>query len=85
MSPASAAHTFVVCLLAAYAVPVALVATGRAGWPVAFPVLTAPLAVALFRRLRREDGVALNAVLGATAGLLLLFGGAFTIGLVIAR
>ena len=68
-------------LLAAYAVPAALFATGGLGWPVLLPLLTAPLAVSLYRRVRDTTGRALNPSLGATARLLFLHGALFAAGI----
>jgi len=71
---------YAVMLLAAFAVPAILVALGRPP-QVLLPWVTAPLAVRLFGRLRRETGAALNDVLAGTAKLLLLFGVLFAVGL----
>lgn len=70
-------------LLAAYAVPVALVAAGPLGAPALLPLLSAPLALSLARRLARETGRALNPLLGGTARLLLVFGALFALGIVL--
>jgi 1,4-dihydroxy-2-naphthoate octaprenyltransferase len=67
-------------LLAAFAVPAVLVAQGHSRY-VLLPWLTAPLAIRLFGRLRRESGEALNDVLAGTAKLLLVFGVLFAVGL----
>jgi 1,4-dihydroxy-2-naphthoate octaprenyltransferase len=67
-------------LALAYATPLALVATG-VGWTVCAPLLTAPVAIGLARRVRTEEGPALNATLAATAKLLLVFGVLFAAGL----
>lgn len=73
---------YVGLLLAAYATPVALaVALGSA--TIALPLLTAPAAVVLARRLLTEEGPPLNATLAATAKLLLAFGLLFAAGLAI--
>jgi len=61
-------------MVAAYAVPPALVALGIAGpWALA-PLVTAPIAIALTRGVAHTDGAALNPYLGHTAKLLLGFG-----------
>ncbi|HWP07030.1 MAG TPA: 1,4-dihydroxy-2-naphthoate polyprenyltransferase [Polyangiaceae bacterium] len=65
---------YALLLLAAYAVPVALLVTGRASTPILLPLVTVPLAVRLFLRVRTERGRALNPLLGGTAKLLLLYG-----------
>lgn len=58
----------------ALAVPVGL-AVRSGDWALAAPVVLAPPAVRLVLRLRRGgDGAALNALLAATAGFLLVFG-----------
>lgn len=69
-------------LVVAYAIPPALVVRGLASaWTLA-PLATLPLAVALTRRLlAARGGPAHNRLLGATAGLLLLFGVLFAAGL----
>ena len=67
-------------LALAYAVPLALAAWRTSPW-LALPLVSAPLAVALVRRVLREEGSALNATLAATAKLLLLHGVLFSIGL----
>ncbi|HEV8550808.1 MAG TPA: 1,4-dihydroxy-2-naphthoate polyprenyltransferase [Polyangiaceae bacterium] len=73
------------CLLAAaYAVPVALFVTGRATLGIFLPCLTLPLAVRLFIKVRHERGRALNALLGGTAKLLLLYGVLFAAGIALA-
>ena len=42
--------------------------------PILLPLVTVPLAVRLFLRVRTERGRALNPLLGGTAKLLLLYG-----------
>ena len=66
---------------AAYAVPLALFPT-RGAW-ILLPLVSAPIAVWLMRRVATESGRALNATLARTAQLLLLFGGLFAAGIVI--
>jgi 1,4-dihydroxy-2-naphthoate octaprenyltransferase len=68
-------------VLAAYAVPVALFATGRAGLSALAPLLTLPLAVGLVRSVSRERGRALNPLLKRTALLLFAHGALFALGL----
>ncbi len=72
-------------LIAAYLVPALLLARGNFEPTILLPWLTAPLAVKLFARLRRETGPALNDVLAGTAKLLLLFGVLFAVGLTLGR
>ena len=68
-------------MVAAYAVPPALVALGIAGpWALA-PLVTAPIAIALTRGVAHTDGAALNPYLGHTAKLLLGFGLLLSAGL----
>ncbi len=67
-------------LALAYATPLVL-AFERSSWLIALPCLSAPLALALVRRVHQEEGAALNATLAATAKLLLAFGVLFAIGL----
>ncbi len=64
----------------AYAVPVALFATGSGAW-ILLPLATAPLAALLVRRVATESGRALNATLARTAQLLLLHGLLFAAGI----
>lgn len=68
-------------LAAAYAVPPVLVVAGRLSAWALLPLATAPLAVALFRRVRDRRGRALNPALGGTARLLFLFGALFALGI----
>ena len=72
---------YVALLASAYLVPVILAATRAATPWVLLPVVTAPLAVKLVRDLSRDEGRALNPVLGGTARLLLLHGALFALGL----
>jgi 1,4-dihydroxy-2-naphthoate octaprenyltransferase len=65
----------------AYAVPLALFATGRAGLTALAPLLTLPLAAALVRSVARERGRALNPLLKRTALLLFAHGALFALGL----
>jgi 1,4-dihydroxy-2-naphthoate polyprenyltransferase len=69
-------------LTAAYAVPVALWASGRAGPAVLLPLATAPLAARQAMVLAQTtDGPRLNRCLARTAQLLLVFGLLFSVGL----
>src|SRR6185369_16293449 len=70
---------YALLLAAAYAVPVVLLATGRARWPILLPLLSIPLAVRLFLKVRTERGRALNPLLGGTAKLLLIYGLLFSL------
>ena len=73
---------YVLLVLAAYATPVILAATGLAGWAALLPLATAPLAVAQVRvMLTTTDGPALNACLARTAQTMLAFGLLFSVGL----
>jgi len=72
---------YAVLLAVAYAVPVVLLALPHANVVVLLPLLTLPLALRLFQRVRRERGRALNPLLGGTARLLLLYGALFSVGL----
>lgn len=71
------------CLAAAYAVPFLFFVFGWASLPVLLPLCTAPLAVSLFSRVRRERGAALNLVLANTAKLVFLHGLLFALGLAV--
>ncbi len=71
-------------LLAAYGVPVALVAARRATPWALLPLLTAPLAAGVAWIVwTREDGPALNGALRRTARLHALYGLLFAVGLVL--
>lgn len=72
---------YVLLVLAAYATPVILAATGLAGWAVLLPLATAPLAVAQVRVMLTTTGPALNACLARTAQVMLAFGLLFSVGL----
>ena len=73
---------YVACWAAALVVPVALSVTRRAPWML-LPLLTAPLAVALSRRVATVEGRPLNPVLGATAGALLLHSALSSVGVLL--
>lgn len=68
-------------VIAAYLVPVLLVVTGHAGPWALLPLLSAPLGVALTRRVARDKGRELNDALAATAKLLFLFSLLFAAGI----
>ncbi len=65
----------------AFAMPIALWATGSASSAVLLPLLALPLVVAPFRLVRNQNGVVLNTALAATARLQLVFGLLFAVGL----
>ena len=67
-------------LLAAYAVPVALV--GRGVWML-LPLVTLPFGIALLRAIAGEDGRALNVRLPQPARLLAAHGALFAVGIVL--
>jgi 1,4-dihydroxy-2-naphthoate octaprenyltransferase len=69
------------CVLAAYAVPVAMWLRGLSGTAVLLPLLTLPWALRLFGEVRTREGAPLNATLAATAKLLLVHGVLFALGL----
>lgn len=75
---------YAVLVAAAYAVPVALAASGSA-W-LLLPCATAPLALVLVRRLATTaPGPALNPLLGASARLLALHGALFAAGIALPK
>ena len=74
---------YVLLLAAAYAVPPVLVATDRLDPWVLLPLLTLPLAIPLARRLATDTGRALNPLLARTAGLGVIFGALFALGIVL--
>ena len=77
----TAVAEYALLFFTAYAIPVALFAAGRLGIAVLLPVLTAPLAVSLFRSVSEERGRALNPALGRTARLAVVFGALFAVGI----
>ncbi|MGK7311136.1 MAG: 1,4-dihydroxy-2-naphthoate polyprenyltransferase [Candidatus Longimicrobiales bacterium M2_2A_002] len=79
----AAVAEYALLLAAAYAVPPALGLTGRLGPWVLLPLVTAPLAVRLYRRVARDTGRALNPSLGGTAMLGVAFGALFALGIVL--
>lgn len=68
-------------VLVAYATPPVMLATGLGGAPVLLPLSTLPLAARRLAAINRDTGSALNAALGATARLLLAFGGLLAVGI----
>ncbi len=72
---------YVALVALAYAVPVGLVVSGRVGAFGLLPLVSAPLAVLLVRKVLRTEGRALNALLGETARLLVVHGVLFAGGL----
>lgn len=70
-------------LLLAYAAPAVAVALGMARWPAAvLPLVSAPLAVRLAKKVNDERGEVLNARLGQTAALLLVHSVLLSVALV---
>lgn len=72
---------YALLLSAAYLVPPALFLTGRLGSWVLLPLVTAPLAGRLYRRVAEDTGRALNPSLGRTAMLGVVFGALFALGI----
>jgi 1,4-dihydroxy-2-naphthoate polyprenyltransferase len=72
---------YALLLALAYAVPLALFATGRAGVTALAPLVTLPLGAVLVRSVARERGRALNPLLKRTALLLFAHGALFALGL----
>lgn len=72
---------YVGLMVAAYLVPVGLVAVGSTGPGVLLPWVTAPFAVRLVRAVSVDTGRALNASLVGTAKLVFLFGVSFALGI----
>lgn len=70
-------------LLVSYAIPGVLHARGLAGPWIYLPWLTAPMAVRLASQIQQRQGRDLNAVLIATARLLLAYGLMFTVGILL--
>jgi len=77
----SAIGEYALLLVAAYAVP-PLLSLSRGPW-ILLPLLSAPIALTLMRRVATESGCPLNATLARTAQLLLLFGVLFAAGIVL--
>jgi 1,4-dihydroxy-2-naphthoate polyprenyltransferase len=74
---------YVGLLSLAYAVPLTLVVTRRAGLWALLPLVTVPIAVKLCQRIQRDSGRALNASLVGTAKLLFLHSVSFAAGIAI--
>jgi 1,4-dihydroxy-2-naphthoate polyprenyltransferase len=74
---------YAVLLAVAYAVPALLVLGGVVGAWALLPLVTAPLGIGLFWRVRDDRGRALNATLAGTARLLFVFGALFAAGIVL--
>ncbi len=72
---------YLLMLVAAYATPLLLFGLGLAGAWVLLALLSVPLAIGPLRLVLRAEGVALNAALGGTARLQLVFGLLFALGL----
>jgi 1,4-dihydroxy-2-naphthoate octaprenyltransferase len=79
----TATFEYALLLVASYAAPPVMVGLGLCGPWALLPLASAPLAVVLLRRLAIREGTALNPVLAATAGLLLVFGALLSVGLVL--
>jgi 1,4-dihydroxy-2-naphthoate octaprenyltransferase len=73
---------YALLLAIAYAVPIGLAVSSHAWW-LLLPVATVPIALARLRKLIATDGPELNALLAATAQLMLAHGALFAVGLVI--
>lgn len=74
---------YLVLLTTAYLVPVVLVLSGLAGRWALLPLLTAPFALALARRVLATAGPAMNPLLFQTARLELIFALLLSVGLVL--
>jgi 1,4-dihydroxy-2-naphthoate octaprenyltransferase len=72
---------YVLLLAVAYAVPLILFLRRTASITILLPLVTVPLAFGLARAVARERGRALNQRLGQTAGLLLVYGLLFAVGI----
>lgn len=71
------------CLAVAFAIPVAMIASGLAGRALLLVWLPLPLGLSIHRGIRRLHGRELNRVLGQTAVLLLAYGVALAAALVL--
>jgi 1,4-dihydroxy-2-naphthoate polyprenyltransferase len=78
-----AEREYAACLVTAYAMPLVLAA--QVGLTALAPLVSLPLAISLARRVRRERGVELNALLAATARLLVVFGLLLAAGLALSE
>jgi len=74
---------YLALLVLSYAAPLALIALGKVSPWSALTLLSLPLAVKLIRKVNTVEGPALNAVLGGTGQLLLVFSLLFSLGLVL--
>lgn len=74
---------YLLFVLVACAVPLALYALGYAGAPVLLATLALLPGLALTRRVWREEGTRLNPRLGQTGALLVVFGALFTVGVLL--
>jgi 1,4-dihydroxy-2-naphthoate polyprenyltransferase len=72
---------FAALVLAAYALPPVLLASGAGTGPILLPLLTLPMGIHGIRRLYHERGAALNLRLGATAMLALWFSVLWSVGI----
>lgn len=72
---------YLVCLGAAYLIPLGMIALGWAGWPVALTLLSLPRAWSVYRQFCQAEGRALNPILAATAQVALFHAVLFAIGL----
>lgn len=66
-----------------YLAPPVLIVMGKLSWPALLPLLSLPLAVKLVRKVYTTEGPALNAVLGGTGQLLLVFSLLFSLGMLL--
>lgn len=73
---------YAILLVAAYVAPVVVWLAGWSSAWVLLPVVTAPVALTLWRRVQRTDGRALNPVLAGTARLCLFFAITYAFGVV---
>lgn len=73
-----AREEYAVLIATAYSAAIAGAVIDRPGW--ILPLLSAPFAVAIARRVIKRDGTALNPLLGATAKLEIAFAVLFAIG-----
>jgi 1,4-dihydroxy-2-naphthoate octaprenyltransferase len=74
---------YALLLALSFLVPVLVWLSGLASFWVLLSFVTAPLAVMLLQRVRRETGRALNPVLAGTARLCLFFAVAYAVGIVL--
>lgn len=74
---------YLVLLILAYLTPLALIALGHLSWGAALTLLSLPMAVGLVRKVHTVQGPALNAVLGGTGKLLLVFSLLLSVGILL--